>query len=139
LSPCQMDFLLYRIGREYCREMVVQYVCEDGHTFYHFGAGLKNCRVCSRARRRVRAHPRARLLPCQLDSTNLPREEGQLLLRDDKLLRIFDGVCILETVCQPKTDSFKALEPPKSISIKGQTSWTNSYAYRDKGGGGMMG
>lgn len=139
LSPCQMDFLLYRIGREYCKEMVVQYVCEAGHVFYHFGAGLKNCRVCNRAKRRVRAHPRVRLLPCQLDSTDLPREEGHLLLREDNLLRLFDGVCVLETVCQPKTDNFRALNPPKSISIKGRTSWTKSYAYRDKGGGGMMG
>ncbi len=32
-----------------------------------------------------------------------------------------------------------SLNPPKSIYIKGQTSWTNSYAYREKGGGGMMG
>ena len=139
LSPCQMDFLLYRIGREYCKEMVVQYVCEAGHVFYHFGARLKNCRVCNRAKRRVRAYPRARLLPCQLDSTDLPREEGHLLLREDNLLRLFDGVCVLETVCQPKTDNFRALNPPKSISIKGRTSWTKSYAYRDKGGGGMMG
>ncbi|HID63774.1 MAG TPA: hypothetical protein EYP49_13705 [Anaerolineae bacterium] len=138
-SPCQMDFLLYRIGREYCDEKLVQYVCEDGHTFYHFGARLKNCRVCRDAGKRVRAHARARFLPCQLDSTSLPREEGRLLARGDNLLKTFDGLCILEGVCRPKTEDFRALNPPKSISVRGRTSWTESYAYKDKGGGGMMG
>ncbi|MFX1353985.1 MAG: hypothetical protein ACFFGP_08505 [Promethearchaeota archaeon] len=139
LSPCQMDFLLYRIGREYCREMVWKYVCENGHIFYHFNRLLKNCRPCKAGGRSVRAYPRASYLPCQLDSEDLPREEGQLLLSDKNLLKTFDGVCILEPTCQPHTQDFRALNPPKSISIKGQTSWTNSYAYRDKGGGGMMG
>ena len=138
-SPCEMDFLLYRIGREYCSEKVVRYVCEDGHTFYHFGARLKNCRLCRDVGKRVRAHAHARLLPCQLDSADLPQEAGQLLLSDSNLLKTFDGVCILEVACQPKTENFRALNPPKSISIKGQTSWTSSYAYRYKGGGGMMG
>jgi len=139
LSPCQMDFLLYRIGREYCRERLVQYVCEHGHTFYHFGGQLTNCRICRRAGNRVRAHAHARFLPCQIDSADLPREEGRLLLKDSNLLKVFDGVCILERACQPKAPSFRALDPPKSISIKGRTSWTESYAYKDRGGGGMMG
>ncbi len=134
-----MDFLLYHIGREYCDEKLVPFVCEDGHTFYHFGARLKNCRVCRDAGKRVRAHARARFLPCQLDSASLPREEGRLLVRGDNLLKTFDGICILEGTCQPKTEDFRALNPPKSISIRGRTSWTESYAYKDKGGGGMMG
>jgi len=138
-SPSQMDFLLYRIGREYCDDGVVQYMCEDGHEFYYFGARLRNCRLCQGMRKKVRAYPRTRFLPCQLDSADLPREGGRLLLKDDNLLKVFDGVCILETACQPKAAGFRALNPPKSISIKGQTSWTNSYAYRDRGGGGMMG
>lgn len=137
-SPCQMDFLLYRIGREYCKDMVVQYGCERGHIFYHFGTRLKKCRICPRINRKC-AHVQARFLPCQLNSEDLPRESGKLLLSDNNLLKTFNGVCIFEPVCQPKKENFRALNPPKSISIKGQTSWTNSYAYRDKGGGGMMG
>lgn len=137
-SPCRLDFLLYRIGREYCDERVVRYACEAGHTFYHFGANVKICRVCRGAGRRVRARALERLLPCQLDGRDLPREDGELLLSDNSLLKTFDGVCILEPVCQPKTSAFHLLNPPKSISIKGQTSWTNSYAYQGRGGGGMM-
>ena len=74
-----------------------------------------------------------------VDGEKLPRENGVLLLSDSNLLRTFDGVCIFEGTCRPRSSDFKALNPPKSISIKGQTGWTNSYAYRDKGGGGMMG
>lgn len=138
-SPCQMDFLLYRIGREYCDDKIVSYECDEGHVFFHFGAGLRNCRLCRGAGRRIPAHGRARLLPCQIASRDLPREDGVLLLSDSNLLRTFDGICIFEETCKPKTDGFQALNPPKSISIKGQTGWTNSYAFRDKGGGGMMG
>lgn len=138
-SPCRLDFLLYRIGRDYCDESVVRYACDAGHTFYHFGAAVRICRVCRAEGHRVPAHARERMLPCQLASQDLPREEGELLLRDSNLLKTFGGVCILEPVCQPKTSAFHLLNPPKSISIKGQTSWTNSHAYRGRGGGGMMG
>ena len=138
-SPCQMDFLLYRIGREYCDDIIVQYKCENGHIFYHFGARLRNCSICRRKRIRASAYPLKRFLPCQIASSRLPRENGQLLLRNNNLLNTFNGICIFENVCKPKTKEFRALNPPKSISIKGQTSWTNSYAYRDRGGGGMMG
>ncbi|MBC7234161.1 MAG: hypothetical protein H5T68_13065 [Chloroflexi bacterium] len=138
LSPCQMDFLLYRIGREYCNEKLVRYVCEKGHVFYHFGAGMKHCRLCYAKGQRVRAQAIERLLPCQVDSADLPREGGHLLLNAENMLYTFDGVCIFEPVCKPKEEDFHALNPPKSISVKGQTSWTNSYAYRNRGGGGMM-
>lgn len=138
-SPCQMDFLLYRIGREYCDDDVVEYECEKGHVFYHFGAQLKNCTKCRISGERIPAQPKRRYLPCQINSSQLPRENGKLLLRDGNLLKTFEGICIFEDVCEPKTDEFRALDPPKSISIKGQTSWTKSYAYRERGGGGMMG
>jgi hypothetical protein len=138
LSPCQMDFLLYRIGREYCDEKVVLYTCQQGHKFHHFGGRLRKCRLCPGASR-LPARPVGRFLPCQLDPAQLPREGGKLLIGDKNLLTTFQGVCILEGACQPKTETFRALNPPKSISIKGETSWTQSYSYKDKGGGGMMG
>lgn len=139
LSPCQMDFLLYRIGREYCNDIVVEYECENRHVFYHFGARLKNCPICRKRKIKTSAYPKKRFLPCQLESSKLPRENGELLLKEDNLLKFFNGVCIFENVCNPRIDGFNSLNPPKSISIKGQTSWTNSYAFRERGGGGMMG
>lgn len=67
-SPCLMDFLLYRVGREYCKDNLVQYCCDDGHRFYHFGARLRKCRLC-----RSSARPTVRMLPCQVEAKDLPR------------------------------------------------------------------
>lgn len=132
-SPCLIDFLLYRVGREYCKDNLVEYQCEDGHTFHHFGARLRKCRVC-----RSTATPLARRLPCQVKTDDLPREEGVLLLPENNLLRTLEGICLFEDACQPKTTTFRQFDPPKSISIKGQTSWTSAYADQERGGGGMM-
>lgn len=115
-SPCLVDFLLYRIGREYCKDNVVKYQCQKGHTFYHFGAQLSKCRICSR-NQHIPAVPVERLMPCQVDACDLPREDdGTLLLPEKNLLRIFDGVCIFEKVCQPRTADFQIFDPPKEIT-----------------------
>ena len=132
-SPCLMDFLLYRVGREYCKDNLVRYACREGHVFYHFGGRLRRCKTCGSEATRA-----GQILPCQADPADLPREDGELLLADDNLLRTFDGVCLFESVCMPKTAAFRLLDPPKSISIKGQTGWTSAYADRDRGGGGLM-
>jgi hypothetical protein len=134
-APCMMDFLIYRIGREYGGDKLVEFVCENGHRFFYFGAQLKRCRQC-----RATITPVRRLMPCQVDATQLPRDDnGEILLKDTNLLRVFGGVCIFESVCRPKDSDFKRLSPPKAISIIGRTGWTDSYAYKDEGGGGMMG
>jgi hypothetical protein len=36
------------------------------------------------------------------------------------------------------TNIFKKLNPPKSISILGQTGWESAKTKRDEGGGGLM-
>ena len=134
-SPCLIDFLLYRIGREYCNDIVVQFICEEKHEFYYFGAKKKICNICGKE-----VIPLKRMLPCQLESTLLPRnEDNTLMLKDSNLLRKFDGVCIFEPTCNPKDESFQKLSPPKSISIIGKTSWIESYSSKNEGGGGMMG
>ncbi len=132
-SPCLMDFLLYRIGREYCRDNLINYHCEKGHEFFYFGARLRKCRIC-----RSTVDAKGNLLPCRVNPKDLPREQGQLMLPEKNLLRTFNGTCILENVCSPKSDSFRMYDPPKSISIKGQTGWTSAYAFKERGGGGLM-
>jgi hypothetical protein len=135
-SPCLMDFLLYRIGRDYCNDLAVLYQCQDNssHCFWHFGGRLRRCRFCRSEVKRVEA-----LLPCQVPKQQLPRQaNGQLMLNEQNLLFKFGGVCIFKPVCKPRSAMFKKLSPPMSISIKGRTGWTQSYSYRDQGGGGMM-
>jgi hypothetical protein len=134
-APCIMDFLLYRIGREYCDDKLVEFVCENGHRFFHFGAQLKRCRIC-----RAYLTPLQRLIPCQVQVNQLPRDEdGIIRLDESNLFRIFNGKCIFELACRSKNADFKRLSPPKAISIIGRTGWTDSYANRGEGGGGMMG
>jgi len=135
-SPCIMDFLLYRIGREYCDDILVEYRCDKGHRFTHFRARARTCQICTT---RTPAAPIAWKLPCQVSARDLPRDAGKLKLEADNLLSIQDGVCMFEGVCHPKDPDFRPLDPPKSISVKGQTGWTNSYSERERGGGGMMG
>lgn len=134
-APCMMDFILYRIGREYCDDKLVEFVCENGHNFFYFGAQKKLCVEC-----RAKITPVQRILPCQAEAEQLPRyENGALQLNESNLLRVFDGRCIFESTCRPKSPEFRKLSPPKAISIIGRTGWTESYAYKDEGGGGMMG
>jgi hypothetical protein len=143
-SPCLMDFIIYRIGREYCKQMVGHYHCQSGdHDFYHFGSHLdtRNCLVChaQRPRRRNIATLTDYILPCQIPHDRLPRDgEGNLLLDSNNLLYAFGGICPFESACRPRADDFKAVAPPRSISVKGQTGWTSAYADRDEGGGGLM-
>ncbi|MBM4049274.1 MAG: hypothetical protein FJ279_29600 [Planctomycetes bacterium] len=139
-SPCLMDFLIYRIGREYCKQFLVAYQCDVGHRFYWFSSRRRACPSCRRGKDRPKAHPQTERLPCQVDGRELPRDaKGKLSLSTTNLLHIpFDGLCPLEPACRPKAEDFKALAGPKSISIKGRTSWTSAYAKREEGGGGLM-
>lgn len=138
-SPSQLDFLIYRIGREFCREALVAYECEVGHQFYRFGAHASLCPYCARNKARTRAYPLLKLLPCQVEVSRLPQESGVLLVPENmKIVRVFNGRCPFEGVCDPKSDGFRALAPPKSISIKGATGWTTAYAEREQGGGGLQ-
>lgn len=133
-SPCLMDFLLYRIGREYCEDKVVEYLCAQGHVSYNFGDTLSKCRLCRSDLKVIR-----RLLPCQVPAEQLPRhEDGRLRLKPSNLLYTFDGKCIFETVCAPRSRGFRRLSPPRAISISGQTGWTKAYAFWEEGGGGLM-
>ena len=46
--------------------------------------------------------------------------------------------CPFEIVCKPRTAAIGKLNPPKSISILGQTGWDSAKSRKDEGGGGLM-
>lgn len=133
VAPCSFDFILYRIGKEYCKDNLCKYRCSKGHEFYYFEARLSKCRECGENVEIV-----SRCLPCQVPNESLPREDGILLIKEENLLRTFNGHCVLQDVCRPSSDEFRLFDPPKSISIKGQTGWTTAYAEENRGGGGLM-
>ena len=65
---------------------------------------------------------------------------GDALLLDSHRSSLYlPWAVIFQASCNPKNPMFRPYNPPKSISVIGQTGWTNSYADRDVGGGGMMG
>jgi len=135
VSPCLMDFLIYRVGKDYCKDILVKYKCESGHDFYYFYARKRICSICTEQKK---VQPEERLLPCQIPSSELPRKGGNLLLNDKNLLFKFNGKCLFEDTCLPRSASFVKYEPPRSISIKGETGWTSAYAEEGVGGGGLM-
>lgn len=108
-SPCLMDSLLYRIGRDYCKAFLFPYRCANGHAFYHFGGGKKRCAVCHEPVERGTP-----VFPCQVERGQLPRQaDGSLLLNDSNLLFALDGVCLFEDVCKPKHNEFSSVAVPK--------------------------
>jgi len=137
-SPAIIDTLIYRIGREYCKDIAYVFVCQGDqeHSFARLltrGARATNCPKC---RQPLLV---SRKLPCQLSSSVLPRDPlGGLSIDTRNLLYLFDGTCIFDAVCNPRDDEFRKLAPPKSISILGQTGWTTAYADEEEGGGGLM-
>ena len=44
--------------------------------------------------------------------------------------------CPFKRICD--SNGLKNLQPPKSISILGQTGWTSAYTEKGNGGGGLM-
>jgi len=139
-SPCLIDFLIFRIGRECCKEILNLYQCESNndHLFYWFSSNLKSCLTCREQDKKSNAHPTKKLLPCQVDSSEMPRGESGLKISDKKILHVFDGECIFKNVCRPGTPEFKKVSPPKSISIKGRTGWLSARTTIEEGGGGLM-
>lgn len=135
-SPCSIDFLVYRMGRDFCDTRFTEYVCDAGHRLYRFGSRLKFCPLCGTPHAAVTSQ--GKFFPCELDKNRLPREGAELQVPAANMLKTFDGTCIFETVCRPRTEEFWPFDPPRSISVKGETGWTTSYSDRKRGGAGMM-
>jgi hypothetical protein len=144
-SPGLLDFIIYRLGREYCKPMAGHYECENtGHYFYHYGnrKADRACVVCDSARPRVRNKARLTnyIMPCQIPLGEQPRNPDKTLRLDaNNLLHTLNGICLFVPVCRPDTDEFRMLMPPRSISVKGQTGWTDAYSNIGQGGGGLSG
>ncbi len=88
-SPCEMDWLLYRIGSDYCKDILAKYNCEQGHTFYYFGGRLKKCRVCRPNEFRGSVSIESFSLPCQVEQKLLPMSGGRAGTREESSMHVW--------------------------------------------------
>ncbi len=138
-SPCLIDYFVYRIiGKEFCKEQLCLFKCEEkGHTFKWHSGRNKTCQICIKEGVRNKAYVVAKVLPCRDEKGHLVIEKNEYVSGDDAILK-GSKVCPFASVCEPYSPSFVKLNPPKSISILGQTGWESARTTRGEGGGGLM-
>lgn len=138
-SPSLIDYLVYRIiGREFCKESLCYYNCEDGqHIFPWHSPRNKTCQTCYKQNKRKKASLIKKALPCSDDNGVIVISKNKYVAtKDSPLFGI--SRCPFVDVCKPQNADFKKLNPPKSISILGATGWDSARAEINEGGGGLM-
>ena len=138
-SPILMDYLIYRIiGKEFCKESLFIFECETGtHNFRWHSGRNKTCQICYENGNKAQAKIIKKMLPCMDEQGYICIENNQFLSGKDALLPGI-RVCPFINICNPKSKDFIKLNPPKSISILGQTGWDSAKIRRYEGGGGLM-
>lgn len=138
-SPCLIDYFIYRIiGKDFCNEKLCIFECETKkHSFKWHSGRNKTCQICYKKKLKSKASVIKKTLPCSDDEGYLVIEKSQFVVGNNP---IFPNLkeCPFFIVCSPKIKEFKKLNPPKSISILGQTGWESAKTRRKEGGGGLM-
>ncbi|MBR3412831.1 MAG: hypothetical protein IKG81_09095 [Bacteroidales bacterium] len=134
-SPCLIDYFVYKvIGKQFCKEILFEYECETHeHTFMWHNGRNKTCQFCLKnGIKRVKAQPIKKMIPCSSEEGYVSILETPYVMSLPEERKIKE--CPFKDICQENRN----LQPPKSISILGQTGWFSAYARRDEGGGGLM-
>lgn len=134
-SPCLIDYFVYNvIGKQFCREILFEFECETHeHTFKWHSGRNKTCQVCLKnGIKRVKAQQIGKKMPCSDEEGYIAIQETPYVLSLPKEQKINE--CPFKDICKEN----RYLQPPKSISILGQTGWTSAYARKGDGGGGLM-
>lgn len=134
-SPCLLDYFVYKVvGKQFCQKNLSIFKCsETEHTFRWHSTRNRTCQVCNKeGKYHVRAEVVDKVYPCC-------DPEGEIaILQSDFVTNLPEEkkitTCPFSNICL----GHKHLNPPKSISIKGQTGWETAYALRGDGGGGLM-
>lgn len=139
-SPCLIDYFVYRvIGRDFCRESLCVFRCETKkHNFKWHSSRNQTCQICFKEEKiRNKALLIKKVLPCTDEDGYIAIGKSEFVDGKDALL---SGIkeCPFIKACKPKAKEFKKLNPPKSISILGQTGWESAKTRSDVGGGGLM-
>lgn len=134
-SPCLIDYFVYNvIGKQFCKEILYLFECETKeHTFFWHSHQNRRCQVCKdKGLKNNKATRINQIIPCA-------SEEGYIAIENSEYVRSLPeeqkfSECPFKEICQEN----RYLQPPKSISILGQTGWTTAYARKNEGGGGLM-
>lgn len=134
-SPCLLDYFVYKVvGKQFCGNKLAIFQCDENHHQFRWHSGQnKTCQECYKnGKRHVKAHVIAKVCPCMDSEGHVAILQSEFVksLPDDKKF----GECPFSQVCA----HHKNLQPPKSISIFGQTSWQTAYSITGEGGGGLM-
>ncbi len=135
-SPCLLDYFIYKVvGKQFCRATLAVFACENGHIFPWHSSRNRKCQVCYKnGDKHVRAKVIAKVLPCE-------HADGAIAIVNTEYVKSGAApakmnMCPFKSICD--SNGQKHLQPPKSISIMGQTGWETAYADEDCGGGGLM-
>ncbi|MEP0827448.1 MAG: hypothetical protein HRF51_02905 [bacterium] len=139
-SPCVIDYLVYRIiGRDFCKESLAIFDCDTfHHKFKWHSSRNQTCQTCYR-NDKTKHHATVinKILPCTDNDGHLVISRSKFVSGRDAILPNLKE-CPFSPVCSPRSPAFTKLNPPKSISILGQTGWITAYTRTDEGGGGLM-
>lgn len=135
-SPCLLDYFIYNvIGKQFCKEILYYYSCENGHNFKWHSARKKYCEVCHKeGTRNILAKCVKKTLPCNDQNGSIAISKTQFV--SSNIASPNYEQCPFYRICIENGNN--NLMPPKSISILGQTGWTSAYSEKGSGGGGLM-
>ena len=136
-SPCLMDYFVYKVvGKQFCKESLSIYKCEKyGHFFKWHSPRNKTCQECYKnGEKGIKAFSVQKVYPCNDPEGYIAIYNSEFVqsLPDDEKIK----ECPFKSICD--SNGLKNLQPPKSISILGQTGWTSAYTEKGNGGGGLM-
>lgn len=138
-SPCLIDYLVYRvIGKEFCKEALSIFECETKqHIFKWHSARNRTCQVCHKNGLYNKAYVIKKVLPCTDNEGYKVISRNEFVSSKNAILTNISE-CPFVSVCNSKSEQFKKLNPPKSISILGATGWETAKTRSSEGGGGLM-
>jgi hypothetical protein len=134
-SPCLIDYFVYRIvGKEMCKENMYIFECETQEHIFKWHSGRnKTCQTCAKSgKKNIKAKVIRRIMACTDNESHIVMRKikaQDFLTGEEKL-----GNCPFVDICEGN----RYKEPPKSISILGQTGWATAYSRKNNGGGGLM-
>jgi hypothetical protein len=117
-------------------KIIAQCSMHQNHSYEVENRRKKKCKICDSTQLN-KAKVVNRYLPCT-------HSDGHTRIAQSEYVRLDNSPfpelceCPFVHVCNPKSNDFRKLNPPKSISILGRTGWESARTSALEGGGGLM-